>query len=42
MIFTPFKVGDMELKNRFVVAPMTRLRCTKEGVPLDIVAEYYS
>ncbi|KAM3135440.1 hypothetical protein pb186bvf_012459 [Paramecium bursaria] len=42
MIFTPIKVGDMELKNRFVVAPMTRQRCTKEGVPLDIVAEYYS
>merc|ERR1712176_1589564 len=42
--------GDLELKNRVVLAPLTRARCTPtedpldpaSNVPNDIMAEYYS
>ena len=39
-LFTPFKLGDIELKNRVVMAPMTRSRSTN-NIPGDIVATYY-
>lgn len=40
-IFTPIKLGALELPNRILLAPMTRSRATKEGVQQDISATYY-
>lgn len=34
--------GDVTLKNRVVMAAMTRVRCDKDGVPTDLVAKYYA
>jgi N-ethylmaleimide reductase len=39
-LFTPFKVGLVELENRVVMAPMTRSRAIG-NVPNDLMAEYY-
>lgn len=40
-IFQQAKVGPFTLKNAVVLASLTRLRCGEDGVPTDIVAEYY-
>lgn len=40
-LFDPFKVGNDVAKNRVVMAPMTRARATKEGVPTAVMADYY-
>lgn len=40
-LYTPFDVGSLRLKNRFVMAPMTRSR-SPGGVPTDEVAAYYA
>jgi len=39
-LFTPEKVGSLELKNRVVMAPMTRCRAIG-NVPNELMAEYY-
>lgn len=39
-LFSPFKLGRITLKNRVVMAPMTRSRA-EAGVPTDIMATYY-
>src|SRR5690606_29934870 len=39
-LFTPFKLRSLELKNRFVMAPMTR-SFSPDGVPGADVAAYY-
>ena len=39
-LFDPVEVGDLKLRNRIVMAPMTR-RYSPEGVPADFMAEYY-
>jgi N-ethylmaleimide reductase len=39
-LFTPEKVGTLELKNRVVMAPMTRCRAIG-NVPNKLMAEYY-
>lgn len=42
-LFTPITVGRYTLKNRFVMAPMTRSRADdKSGVPADFTATYYA
>lgn len=41
-LFTPLKLGVIELKNRMVMAPMTRSRATPDNVPVEMMAEYYS
>ncbi|KAJ3486698.1 hypothetical protein NLI96_g4054 [Meripilus lineatus] len=41
-LFTPIKVGDLALKHRVVLAPLTRYRNTLEHVPTDLSVEYYS
>ncbi|KAJ1307957.1 hypothetical protein OPQ81_002034 [Rhizoctonia solani] len=41
-LFNPLHVGDLTLAHRIVMAPMTRLRATPDGVVTDITAEYYS
>ncbi|QCB98629.1 alkene reductase [Arthrobacter sp. PAMC25564] len=41
MLFSPMTLGELELPNRLVMAPLTRIRSGKEGVPGPLVAEYY-
>ena len=40
-LFDPIRVGNIELDNRIIMAPMTRSRATDEGVQPAFVAEYY-
>ncbi|MEA3210695.1 MAG: N-ethylmaleimide reductase [Chthoniobacter sp.] len=40
-LFTPFTLGDLELPNRLVMAPLTRGRAGAESIPNDMMAEYY-
>ncbi|NBC26416.1 MAG: alkene reductase, partial [Bacteroidetes bacterium] len=41
--FTPITIGTLELKNRIIVAPMTRNRADNDyDAPTDLHAEYYS
>ena len=39
---TPTRLGDMTLPNRFVVAPMTRVSATVDGVPTGQMGDYYA
>jgi N-ethylmaleimide reductase len=39
-LFTPAMVGTVEVKNRFVMSPMTRCRAI-ENMPNEMMAEYY-
>lgn len=39
---TPIQVGKYLLKNRLVLAPLTRLRNSDKGVPPSYAADYYS
>ncbi len=41
LLFDPLRVGNMELDNRIVMAPMTRSRADDEGVQPAYAAEYY-
>ncbi|KAI7849975.1 hypothetical protein BDC45DRAFT_488643 [Circinella umbellata] len=40
-LFQSTKVGPYELKHRVVLAPLSRFRCDEEGVPKEMVLEYY-
>ena len=40
-LFAPFKYKSLNLRNRFVMAPMTRA-FSPDGVPTGLVADYYS
>jgi N-ethylmaleimide reductase len=40
ILFSPAKVGSVEVKNRVVMAPMTRCRAIG-NVPNELMAEYY-
>ena len=40
-LFNPFKLGDLELANRLVMAPMTRNRAGEGNAPTALNAEYY-
>ncbi|MET1021897.1 MAG: alkene reductase [Arthrobacter sp.] len=41
MLFSPMTLGELELPNRLVMAPLTRVRSGKEGIPGPLVVEYY-
>jgi N-ethylmaleimide reductase len=41
-LLSPFKLGDLALKNRVVLAPMTRSRAGEERMPNRLMAEYYA
>ena len=42
-LLTPVRLGALELKNRIVMAPLTRCRCDNPGfVPTPMMAEYYA
>ncbi|HEX8242697.1 MAG TPA: hypothetical protein VF541_04365 [Longimicrobium sp.] len=40
-LFTPFQLGPYELRNRLVMAPMTRSRAGEGNVVTDLAVEYY-
>ena len=40
-LFSPVTLGDYTLRNRVVMAPMTRSRADAQGVPSPLAAEYY-
>ncbi|MGY1640210.1 alkene reductase [Geodermatophilus sp. SYSU D00703] len=40
-LFSPVTLGDLELANRVVMAPLTRMRSGASGVPGDLVVEHY-
>jgi len=41
-LFSPVTLGDLELANRVVMAPLTRLRSGDSGVPGDLVVQHYA
>lgn len=41
-LFDSFSLGPLELRNRVVMAPMTRSRADAAHVPTDLMVEYYA
>ena len=41
-LFTPLRLGALELPNRIVMAPLTRCRADAEHVPTTLMATYYA
>ncbi|MEW9870725.1 alkene reductase [Arthrobacter sp. HS15c] len=41
MLFSPLNLGELELPNRLVMAPLTRTRSGDDGIPGPLVAEHY-
>lgn len=42
VLFDPFQLKHLTLKNRMVMAPMTRSRASADNVPTPVMAEYYA
>lgn len=40
-LFEPLKVGDLDLPNRIIMAPLTRCRASEGRVPNELMAQYY-
>jgi 2,4-dienoyl-CoA reductase-like NADH-dependent reductase (Old Yellow Enzyme family) len=40
-LFSPVSLGRIELANRIVMAPLTRVRAGASGIPGDLMVEYY-
>lgn len=40
-LFETVRIGNIDLKNRIGMAPMTRSRALPDGTPSDLIAEYY-
>ncbi len=40
-LFSPLKLGALELPNRIMLAPLTRCRASEGRVPNDLMREYY-
>jgi N-ethylmaleimide reductase len=40
-LLTPVRLGDLTLKNRVFMAPLTRVRADEQHVPGDLIAEHY-
>ena len=41
-LLDPIRVGELELPNRVIMSPLTRLRGTPDHVPTPVMAEYYA
>lgn len=41
-LFDPIQVGDLQLPNRIVMAPLTRCRASAGRIPNALMAEYYA
>lgn len=42
LLFEPAVLGDLHLRNRIVMAPMTRNRAHPDGVPSEVMVDYYA
>ena len=43
VLLTPYQLGDLRLRNRIVMAPLTRTRAENAGhIPNELMVEYYS
>ena len=43
ILLSPYTLGDLNLKNRIVMAPLTRTRAENRGkVPNELMVEYYT
>ena len=40
-LFTPLELGELNLANRIVMAPMTRSRAGEGAMPTELAVEYY-
>ena len=40
-LFDPLRLGDLDLPNRILMAPLTRTRAGESRVPNALMAEYY-
>ena len=40
-LFTPLRLGALHLRNRMVMAPLTRIRAGEHGIPGDLLVEHY-
>ncbi|RNE48685.1 alkene reductase [Corynebacterium alimapuense] len=41
-LFAPAQLGELELSNRLVMAPLTRIRAETDGTPNELMKEYYA
>lgn len=41
-LFNPLQFGSIELSNRILMAPLTRARAGRDGVPNELMARYYA
>lgn len=41
MLFSELKLGSLNLPNRLVMAPLTRIRAGESGIPGDLLVEHY-
>ena len=41
-LFSPAELGRLELSNRVVMAPLTRIRAEADGTPTELMKEYYA
>lgn len=41
-LLTAVKLGDLQLRNRVVMSPMTRTRATLDHLPTELMTEYYA
>ncbi|MDP5291221.1 alkene reductase [Oceanimonas sp. CHS3-5] len=41
-LFTPIRLGAVELNNRVLMAPLTRIRADADHVPTDLIVEHYA
>lgn len=41
-LLSPIQIGKLNLKNRVIMAPLTRCRSVEENVPNDLMATYYA
>jgi 2,4-dienoyl-CoA reductase-like NADH-dependent reductase (Old Yellow Enzyme family) len=41
-LFAPLQLGALKLPNRIIMAPLTRARSDRDGVPNDLMATYYA
>jgi N-ethylmaleimide reductase len=40
-LFSPLKIGELEIKNRIILAPLTRGRADNSRIPSEMMQEYY-
>lgn len=42
LLFSPVTLGALDLPNRIVMAPLTRVRAGDSGIPNDLIVEHYA